>query len=140
MSADGSEADTSGTLNPYKKRVGSGPSPGNTAEQRDAPSPAEQAPSDVFHQEASMPSRLLTPEARGQTITFREGQTTERRVITTPPETAYTFQTGPGNAPNPNVIGEEETGSGHSVRYQSEAWWQEDRVKRNPARKGETEK
>jgi|SRR6266480_6599934 len=110
--SDGSEADSSGRLNSLQKRAGSGPSPSGTAEQR-SPVPAEQAPSDVFKQEQTgNPARLLTPQSRGQTIS----------VI--------------GEGSDRQEVGSQE----HTVSETSAAWWNEQRIKNNPARKGESAK
>ncbi len=113
MSSDGSEADSSGTFNPHRKRVGLGPSPANQAENRMPVDVAEQADPTVFHQERALElSRHLTPETAGVAIQQRPGQSSDRKEV-----------------------GADE----HTVQATSEQWWKQPRETKNPARRGETE-
>src|SRR5437899_12973905 len=100
--SDGREADSKGVLSPFRKQVGAGPSPANQPEQRTVVEihKAEQAPSDVFHQEAPIPSRLLTPKAAGIVINTRPGESSDR-----------------------HEVGADE----HTVQSTSEQWWNQPR-------------
>ena len=76
--SDGSEADPSGLLNPYKKRVATGPTPPNQPESTTIVFPGQEHPRaatpDVFHQEdTSQSNRHLTPETTGVDIKQQSG-------------------------------------------------------------------
>ncbi len=82
MSDPGSEADPSGLLNPYKKRVATGPSPPNQPESTTIVFPGHEHPRrgtpDVYVPEKDKGhqgegSRQLTPESSGVTVNVQEG-------------------------------------------------------------------
>jgi hypothetical protein len=152
---DGSKADNKGRLNPYSvTALGAGPAPDNLPENRQPVFPSQQSSPNVFRQEdPTQASRMLTLESQGQTVNLRPGSSGSggirsegRQTITTPHDAAQPYQGTPPQyvEGNVTVTGQQaneavDTGSGHSVTYQSQAWWNEKRGKVNPAAKGENQ-
>ena len=82
---------------------------------------------------------MSTPEGGTQPKGFKGRSSDKRQFVSGPPAEAHAYQDGKYNDPSGN-IDSNDTDSGFGVTYQSAAWWNEQRIKHNPGRKGETPK